>query len=61
MNPIKQARYVKGISSTELAELAGIERAQLSRIENGKVKNPRPGTLKKICEALGIPVIDLLR
>lgn len=49
---IKAERIKRGMSQQELAEVAGIERAALSRIENGLV-SPQAATLFKIRTAFG--------
>jgi transcriptional regulator with XRE-family HTH domain len=41
------------------AALAGISGAALSRIENGQ-RQPRPETLKKITDALGCPIDEVM-
>ena len=41
------------------AVLAGISGAALSRIENGQ-RQPRPETLKKITDALGCPIYEVM-
>jgi transcriptional regulator with XRE-family HTH domain len=46
-------RTIKKISQEQLAELAGVTRNNLSRIENGKY-DPRFDTLQKIGKALGL-------
>ena len=44
---------------TDLAKRCGFDNASLSRIEAGK-KNMTIMTLKKICDALEVPVGDVL-
>lgn len=41
------------------AALVGISAAALSRIENGQ-RNPRPETLKKITDALGCQITEVI-
>ena len=48
---IISARHEKGLTQKQLADLAGIEQASLSRIETGKV-SPDLATLKKIAAAM---------
>ena len=45
---------IKGWSQTKLAELAGMDDAQLSRIINGRT--PELKTAFKICQALEMPI-----
>ncbi len=57
---IMQLRNQKGLSQRQLSERTGIAASYLSRIENRRLE-PRPKTLRKIAEALGIPVSDLFQ
>ena len=56
---IKRARKDKGWSQTELAYRIGMEKSNLSVIENGK-SNPQILTIVKICSALGLSLDKLL-
>jgi transcriptional regulator with XRE-family HTH domain len=56
---LKQLREEQGLSIHGLADTAGLEYAQVHRIENGKV-NPTLITILKLSEALNIPASDLL-
>lgn len=51
---LKKAREAAGLSLTEVAERSGIDRAQLSRIENGQHMNPTISTLQRYARALGL-------
>ena len=55
---IKAFRSIKKLSQKEVALTIGIDQAQYSRIESGKVE-PTVSSLKKIADALGISVGDL--
>jgi transcriptional regulator with XRE-family HTH domain len=57
---IMQIRSQKGLSQRELGERTGIAGSYLSRIENRRLE-PRPKTLRKIAEALGVPVSELFQ
>jgi len=57
---ILQVRTQRRLSQTELARRAGLAPSYLSRIENRKI-DPRPKTLRKIAQALGIPLAELFR
>jgi transcriptional regulator with XRE-family HTH domain len=57
---IIQARNLRNISQRELSERSGIASSYLSRIENRRLE-PRPKTLRRIAEALGVPLSDLFR
>ncbi|MGA2186336.1 MAG: helix-turn-helix transcriptional regulator [Bryobacteraceae bacterium] len=56
---IKAIRKEKGISQDALAELAGLDRVHLYRLENGK-QSMTLGTLKLIADTLGVRVRDLI-
>ena len=47
------ARQAKGLTQTQLAELVGMNQAEISRLE-GEKGNPRLSTLNKICDALDL-------
>lgn len=51
-NTIKQARQSKNMTQEELGKLIGVQKAQISRIENGK--NLTFSTLIRILKALGL-------
>lgn len=55
---IKAFRSIKKLSQKEVALTIGIDQAQYSRIESGKVE-PTLSSLKKIADALSISVGDL--
>jgi len=59
---IKQIRRVeREISLAELSRRSGLSRPYLSRLEAGQADNPTVETLGLIAEALGVPMITLLR
>lgn len=58
-SPIRIYRELRGLSARELAEKTGISAAFLSEIENGK-KEGGVSTLKKIAQALGVTIDDLV-
>lgn len=51
---IKQARQSKNLTQDELGKLIGVQRAQISRIENGK--NLTVSTITRVFQAMGISV-----
>jgi ribosome-binding protein aMBF1 (putative translation factor) len=51
---LKKAREAAGLSLADVAERCGIDRAQLSRIENGQHMNPTVSTLQRYAHALGL-------
>lgn len=50
---IKQARKEKNMTQTQLGELMGVQRAQISKIENGK--NLNVSTIARAFRAMNIP------
>jgi DNA-binding XRE family transcriptional regulator len=50
---MKKAREEAGISLTDIAEKSGIDKAALSRLENGVTENPTVVTLARYAAALG--------
>jgi len=57
---ILQARTQRNLSQRELSERSGIAGSYLSRIENRRIE-PRPRTLRRIADALGVPLSELFR
>ncbi|MFN3759224.1 MAG: helix-turn-helix domain-containing protein [Algoriphagus aquaeductus] len=54
-NAIKQARRDRNLTQEQLGELVGVQKAQISKIENG-AKNARIETILKVFEALGAKI-----
>ena len=52
---IKKARQERNLTQEQLGELVGVQKAQISKIENS-VKNARFETILKVFEALGAKV-----
>jgi transcriptional regulator with XRE-family HTH domain len=50
---LKELREKKGLSQSELANLSGVERGTISRIENSHL-TPSLSTLITLCSCLGI-------
>ncbi|MBQ0084647.1 MAG: helix-turn-helix transcriptional regulator [Prevotella sp.] len=50
---LHRIREEKGLTQTELAELSGVNQANISRIENGE-RLPNIYTLQKIANSLGM-------
>lgn len=57
---IIQIRNQKGINQRQLGERSGIASSYLSRIENRRLE-PRPKTLRKIADALGVTVSEIFQ
>lgn len=58
-NHLRNARCSAKLSQKKLADAAGIDQAQISRMENGEMWASN-STLGRIADELGIPVTDLL-
>ena len=52
---IKAARKKKQLTQTELGKLVGVQKSQISKLENN-TKNFRIGTIMKVLDALGATV-----
>lgn len=52
---IKQARQERNMTQEQLGNLVGVQKAQISKIENS-VKNARFETILKVFDALGVRV-----
>jgi len=57
---VMQIRNQKGISQRQLSQRSGIAGSYLSRIENRHLE-PRPKTLRKIADALDVPVSEFFQ
>lgn len=55
---IRRLRTAKGVSQTQLADLAGIDRSYISRLER-MIENPSVGILDKISLALDVTTVEL--
>lgn len=56
---LKKIRKSKGLTGQDIAILAGISQSTISDIEKDK-RSVTLNTLEKICEALGISVVEFL-
>jgi len=56
---LRTARYARGLTLKEVADMAGCSEGLLSKIENGKA-DPSLRLLTRVCEIYGIKVGDLL-
>ena len=56
---LRRKRRRAGLTQEELADKAGVATTTVSRIEEG-VTQPRIPTIRKIAQALGLQVRDLL-
>lgn len=55
---VRSRRIALGLSMSDVTRLGGVDRATLSRVENGK-KTPAPDTLAALASALRLPLADL--
>ena len=58
---IKKYRGKMGISQDMLSKLAGITLHTITKIESGATLDPRIETVKKIADALGVRIDDLIK
>jgi DNA-binding XRE family transcriptional regulator len=58
-SPLRAWREHKGMTLQVLADAAGVSRAYVSQIENAK-RNGSARTLKRLADALGVPVGALI-
>jgi transcriptional regulator with XRE-family HTH domain len=56
---VRQAREQAGLTQSQLAEQANMNKTWISHIESGRV-NPAYGTLRRISQALGIALSSLI-
>ena len=57
---IKVIRLAKGMTQEQLEKRCGIKREYLSKLETGGLPNTTIGTLKKVADSLGVPLVSLL-
>ena len=57
---LKEYRLKRGYSLEKLAEIAGISWRNLQRIENGKDKDAKFETIKKLIKALNVDDKDII-
>lgn len=57
MEALRKMREEAGFSQTRLAELSGVDRATINKVEHGR-RSPSIETLEKLAEALGAEVAD---
>lgn len=59
MRPAEVARYEKGMSIDQAAEVSGVNARTIRRVENNEVK-PSPATARALADAYGVSVATLL-
>lgn len=60
MKGLRWWRRARGLTQEALSARSGVERSHLAKIERGEVGEPRPATLLRLAQALGVEPIDLL-
>ncbi len=50
---LRQSREAAGLTLTDVAERSGVDKASLSRLENGFCPNPTVNTLARYARAIG--------
>ena len=56
---LKEIRIEKGLSQYQLADKSGVSRGIILRLESEKEYETTTATLRKLAEALGVPVNEL--
>jgi len=54
---LKQARHEAGLSLADVSKRSGLDRAAISRLENGSQTNPTIATLGRYARALGMELV----
>ena len=60
MDKLKQKREEQGLTQEELANKSNVSRSLINQLETGKLESTSTKTLKKLAEALGCGITDLL-
>jgi|SRR5215203_4331272 len=60
MHGLEKHRKNRGLSQRALAKKSKVSPATIYELENGRRPDPRPSTLRKVADALGVEVQDLL-
>ena len=55
---VKKLREQRALSLSDVAQITGLSRVTINRIENGK-QRPMPRTIRKLANALGVNVEEL--
>ncbi len=57
---IRKLRTTRGLTQAALAKRAKVKKQYVTMLETGARKNPSLNVLKRIADALGVPVTELL-
>jgi transcriptional regulator with XRE-family HTH domain len=60
LEALRRLRKRKGLTQQELAKHAGVSQYTITEIETGR-RDPRPSTLRKLADALGVEVADIFQ
>ena len=58
---LKEARINNNFTLDELSRISGISKSRLSKLENGKVKNPKSFLIYRLCNILNLNYNILMR
>jgi transcriptional regulator with XRE-family HTH domain len=58
---LRTARERKGLTLRAVEQATGVSNAYLSQIESGKIKQPSPIVLHKLCQLYGVSYADAMR
>jgi transcriptional regulator with XRE-family HTH domain len=58
-HPFYKLRTARGLSTRQLAELAGVSESAIKYIEEGRTRRPHRRTVRDLAEALGMHPEDL--
>ncbi|MFX3616097.1 MAG: helix-turn-helix domain-containing protein [Sporolactobacillus sp.] len=57
---LKNIRTKRGLGVNQLAAYSGVSSSQISRMEKGERKKPKPDTIKKLSNALNVPYTEMM-
>lgn len=57
---LRRLRRRRKLSQEALAQRLGVKREYVARIELGAIKSPRIETRRRLANALGVPITELL-
>lgn len=57
---LRRLREARVLTQAELAELSGVHRVTIAKLETG-AESARPGTIRKLAAALGVAPTSLVR
>lgn len=57
---LRELRAAAQLTQDELSERSGVSQALISQLERGASSNPGVSTLRKLADALGVPVERVL-